>query len=418
MTRALVITLLFLSLSASSLAQVSGLYVPSDKPVRNMRKALTNPETFFLLLEFRKGDTTMTVADLDLLDSAYNIAFDKRNPKLYTMRVEGYGDRNEGATQARVDAVVRYFAMRSHETFPVRYAYNPISCSCHGDTMELLRFEVPLETAVYNCDELPSSRTVLNKSVPLRSTVLVTFRNNPDECIGAARGCYIPREDSVIHGYYTSLFLKRGSVYSVENTKDSCPGGLEITLDDHLDSRAIVERYFLIPHRRQIFAMAGYTVLHSNFNRTPDECEKELPDSIYVRFPVTQEQFDAKIRIFAKAATTRGMEYKALPTRKVPSKTGGITVEAAIDPSQFDTIFIGKKITEKELSKYFFEVGTDTEAGSFTVGKKHYKAFRPGKRGEYDIKKPLRALLRIVPDQEEEIETRPIENPEEVIEED
>ena len=417
MKRLVVIVLLAIA-TVPALCQRTGLYVPSDKPVKNMHKALTNPDVFFLLVDFGKNDTTIKVSDLDWLDSAYNIAFSRSNPKLYTMKVEAYGSDNESVSNKRVEAVVRYFAMRSHSLFPVRYATNPIICSCNGDTVETLRFEVPLEVATYNCSQLPPSRTVLNKSIQLDGTVLVTFRNNPDECIGAARGCYLPEKDSLVHGYYTSLLLKRGSVRAVENTKDTCPSGFEVAIDDNLDSKAIVERYFLIPHRKQILVMAGYTVLHSNFAREVGECSQPLPDSIMVRFPLTQEQYDSKIRIFAKVPTSRGLEYKALPTRKVPSKTGGITIEAPINASQFDTIFIGKKITDKELSKYFFEVSTDTEAGSFTIGKKHYKAYRLGRRGEYDIKKPLRDMLRIVPEQEEEIDPVPIDNPEEIIEED
>ncbi|MCR4659838.1 MAG: hypothetical protein K5650_06035 [Bacteroidales bacterium] len=418
MRRFWLIMLAMLALMPPAFGQGSGLYVPTDKPVKNMRRALTNPEVFCLLIQFKPADTTLTVADLDLLDSAYNIAFSLDNPKLYTMRIEGYGTADTVKTATRVEAVERYFAMRSHAPFSVRYARNPIRCSCHGDSVEVLRYEVPTIKEVYNCAQLPPSRLLLNKSVPLQNTVLVTFRNNPDECIGSARGCYIPTQDSTVHGYYTSLMFKRGSVYSVENTKDSCPTGFEVRIDDHLDSRQIVERYFLIPHRKQILVMAGYTVLSSNMNRKAGECEQPLPDSIYVRFPVTKEQFDSKLRIFARVPTSRGPEYKALPTRKVPQKTGGITIEAAINASQFDTIFLGKKIDPKELTKYFYEVPTDTEAGTVTVGGKYYKAYRPGKNGGYDIKKPLKAMLRIVPDQEEEIDTHPVENPDEVIDED
>ena len=165
----------------------SGLYVPSAKPVKNIQKALINPPTFCLLLSYQGNDSSYSVNDLDLLDSAYRIAFDVENPNYYTMTVESYGNADDSLGQRRVDGVVRYFSMRSYAPFPIRMANNPIRCSCHGDTVETLRFEVPVSTAVYDCAELPEARRKLNKSVPLENTVLVTFTNNPDECVGTAR---------------------------------------------------------------------------------------------------------------------------------------------------------------------------------------------------------------------------------------
>ena len=64
----------------NSLYAQSGLYVPSAKPIKNMQKALTNPPTFCLLLSYDGIDSAYSVDDLDLLDSAYRIAFDIDNP--------------------------------------------------------------------------------------------------------------------------------------------------------------------------------------------------------------------------------------------------------------------------------------------------------------------------------------------------
>ena len=387
----------------STLCGQSGLYVPSSKPVKNMQKALTNPPVFCLSLSYQENDSTYSVDDLDLLDSAFRIAFDIDNPNYYTMTVESYGDGNDSLGQRRVDAVVRYFAGRSYAPFPIRMAYNPISCSCHGDTVETLRFEVPVSTAVYDCAELPEARRKLNKSIPLENTVLVTFTNNPDECVGTARGCYMPSEDSIVRGYYATLFLTKGSVYSVAGTKDTCPGGLEVTVDDHLDYRQTVERYSLIPHPKQILVQAGYIVVKSNFARTADECELEQKDSVFIRIPATPEQLASKLKFFAKAKTSRGLEYKALPTRKLPGK-GDLVLQAPISVDQFDTIYLGKRIQEKELKDYFYEVDSPTEAASFAVGKRFFVAYRVDKHGRYELKEALKNLFRIVPEQEEDLE--------------
>ena len=379
----------------------SGLYIPSAKPVKNMQKALTNPPTFQLLLCYQGNDSSYSVNDLDLLDSAYRIAFDIENPNYYTMTVESYGNGDDSLGQLRVDGVVRYFAMRSYAPFPIRMAHNPIRCSCHGDTVETLRFEVPTSTAVYNYSELPEARRLLNKTIPLENSVLVTFKNDPDECVGTARGCFMPSEDSLVRGYYATLFLVRGSVYSVAGTKDTCPGGLQISVDDHLDYRQTVERYKLIPHPKQILVQAGYIIVKSNFGRGADECELEQKDSVFVRIPATPEQLASKLKFFAKVKTTRGIEYKALPTRKLPGK-GDLVLQAPISVDQFDTIYLGKRIQEKELKDYFYEVDSPTEAAAFAVGKRFFVAYRVDKHGQYELKKALRNLFRIVPEQEED----------------
>ena len=381
----------------------SGLYVPSAKPVKNMQKALTNPQTFCLLLSYNGNDSAYSVNDLDLLDSAYRIAFAIDNPNYYTMTVESFGDSDESLGQRRVDGVVRYFADRCYAPFPIRMANNPIRCSCHGDTVETLRFEVPVTTAVYNTADLPEARRMLNKNIPLQNAVLVTFTNNPDECVGTARGCFMPAEDSLVRGYYATLFLARGSVYSVAGTKDTCPGGLEVTVDDHLDYRQNVERYRLIPHPKQLLVQAGFIIVKSNFGRTADECEVEQKDSVFIRIPATQEQLAAKLKFFAKVKTSRGLEYKALPTRKLPGK-GDLVLQAPISVDQFDTIYLGKRIQEKELDDYFYEVDSPTEAAAFAVGKRFFVAYRVDKHGQYELKKPLRDLFRIIPEQEEDIE--------------
>lgn len=404
---------------AIGLRAQSGLYIPSAKPVKNMQKALERPEVFCLLLQFDGDESEYREQDLDLMDSAYRIAFAVENPNYYTMLVESYADDDGELGRRRADAVVRYFAMRSHAPFPIRYANNPIHCSCHGDSSEVLRYEVPLAVEVYDCGQLPEARMLLNKSVPLRGTVLVTFRNDPDECVGSARGCYTPAEDSLVHGYYASLFITRGALHTVEGTKDTCPTGIEISIDDHLGYRPIVEQYRLIPHPKQLLVQAGYIVLKSNYSRGMDECEVPQKDSIFIRIPATPEQVEAKLRFFARVKTSRGTEYKALPTRKLPGK-GALVLQAPINVTQFDTIYLGKRIQENELKKYFYEAASSTEAAAFTVGKRHYVAYRVGKHGEMELKKPLKALFRITPEQEEETlldsgRSRP-DDPEEIIE--
>lgn len=398
----------YLSLILTATAQTSGLHIPSDKPLkpRELAKAWTNPEQFCLLLHFDSNDSSYREADLDLLDSAYQIAFDRNNPRLYTMSIEAYGNAaNQALMQARVESVYRYFTMRGHEAMPVRFAYNPIHCSCHGDTIELLRFEVPTDKQIYNCDSLPPSRLLLNNDISLQGTLLVTFRHDPIECIGGNNGCFLPAQDSNIRAYYTQLILKKGSLYAVYNTKDECPPPVELSIDEHLDYRQIVDRYFLVPHRRQIILPVGYVVLHSSFNRKPDEC-RYLTDSIYVRFPVTEEQVEAGLKVYAKKYTSKGAEFKSVPTKKIK---GGpvLMIQGTINPTQFDTIFLAKRIEVDEVSKYLYSADSPTEQGAVTITVKgeerYFKPFRVDGKGQYDFKKNFRALLRIVEAEDEDL---------------
>ncbi len=397
---ALVVAVMAAVAAPCAVAQ-TGLYVPAKGPVRNMQKALHNPEVFYLLLCYEGSAPTYSVSDLDLLDSAYRIAFDIDNPMYYTMAVEAYGDGNETLGKERVDGVYRYFAMRGGQRFPVRVARNNIHCSCMGDTVETLRFEVPVATAVYNAAELPESRRLLNKSIALQNCVLVTFRNDPDECVGTARGCYVPAEDSIVRGYYASLSLAKGSVRAVDNTKDTCPSGLEITVEDHLNYRKVVEQYSLVPHRKQLIVQAGYIVIKSNWAQAIDSCTQPQKDSIFVRIPATPEQVAAKLKFFAKVKGKRGEEYRQLPTRKLPGRAE-LMLQAPINATQFDTIYVGKRIQEGELGRYFYSVDGPTEAAAFKVGDRYWVAYRVGKGGQYELKKHLMELFRVVPEQEEE----------------
>ena len=398
--------ILFLALSSVAWGQQSGLHIPSEKPIKpkDLPRAWTNPEVFCLLLHFDEGDSSYRESDLDLLDSAYSVAFNRDNPRLYTMSIEAYGNGfDQDLMQARIESVYRYFTMRGHEVVPVRYAYNPIHCSCHGDTVELLRYEVPTDKQVYDCAELPSTRKILNKDIALDGALLVTFRDNPVECIGGSSGCFIPAQDSNIRAYYTQLILKKGSIYSVLNTRDECPPPVQISIDEHLDYQQMVEKYFLVPHRRNIILPIGYVVLHSSFNRQPDECT-HLTDSIFIRFPVTEEQLESRLRVYAKKYSSKGMEYKPLATKKIK---GGpvLMLQGALNPTQFDTVFIAKRITEDEVSKYLYPADSPTEQGAVTImikgEERYFKPFRIDGKGQYEFKKLFRNMLRIIEDEED-----------------
>ncbi|MBR1798401.1 MAG: hypothetical protein IJ761_00680 [Bacteroidales bacterium] len=373
----------------------SGLYIPSAKPIRNLQKALEEPEVFSLLIKYHGADSNYAIDDLDLLDSAYRIAFNHDNQYYYELTIEGYGDADTLLTQTRVLNIHRYLAMRGGENRILRTKRNRIYSSCFGDTTELIRYEVPTHLAVYDCNILPDSRKHLNKNIDLSNSVLLTFRNNQAECVGEISGCAIPTVDSIVKNKYVSLHIKRGAIYSVNDTKDTCPNRFTLKIEENLDYKPIIERYSLIPHKKQVLVQAGFVVLSAKYLYPLDSCRVVQRDSIFLRMVATQEQVNAKLKFFTKINTSRGMEYKALATKKVVD--GGTTyLQATINAGQFDTIYIGKRIQEDELKSYFYEVGSNIEAASFLYGKKYYVPYRMGKDGSYELKKKFKEMFRIV----------------------
>ncbi len=401
---------LFYGICVLGLHAQSAIYVPNSKSIKpNPATGLIQPESFILILEYKPEQPTYTLEDIDLLDSVYRIAFSRENPMMYTVTIEGYGNAtNQNLIKERVQGVHNYFTNRSNAQFMIRIAPNPISSNCYGDSIEMVRYEVPTDLKYYDIAQLPASKAIFNKT-PLDGKVKITFTNNPKACVGDFEGCSLPTRDSIIRSYYSSVTLAKGSLQHIRNTKAECVGDVEFSIEEHLDYREILNRYFLVPHDKQIIVQVGYIVLHSNYKKAYNECTRELPDSIFVTFPVTQAQFDNRLRVFGKKYTEKGAEFKSLITKKLPSDIS-LSIRAAINPTQIDTLFLAKRININELDDYFFRAKTDIEEGAFTVKGNHYKAYRYNKRGEYELKKPLRLLFRMEDDvNNEEIEDSKID---------
>ncbi|MBO7629564.1 MAG: hypothetical protein J6S87_06420, partial [Bacteroidales bacterium] len=127
----------------------------------------------------------------------------------------------------------------------------------------------------------------------------------------------------------------------------------------------------------------------------------------YIRFPVTEEQVEAGLKIFAKKYTAKGSEFKSVPTKKIK---GGpvLMIQGALNPTQFDTVFLAKRIEVDEISKYLYRADSPTEQGVVTIlvkgEEQYFKPFRTGGKGQYEYKKNFRALLSIVEAEEDDLE--------------
>ena len=69
------------------------------------------------------------------------------------------------------------------------------------------------------------------------------------------------------------------------------------------------------------------------------------------------------------------------------------TLTTTINAFQLDTIYIGRKIEEKEMSDYFFPA-KEGEPGAFQAMGGWLKPYKLDKRGSYVIKKNMQMMLR------------------------
>ena len=400
MKKLLIFLIICSALATQAIAQ-SYIYTPPVKKQKNtpgkpkkQEPVIPFPEQFCLLVDFANGSENYDLETLDLLDSVYRIMMDRTNPRMYAIAIEGFGgDNDDSLTFHRVNNVYDYFVQRSKSPFLVRITTNKIKNSCSGEGEELIKYEVPVDRKYYKMSELPQSRHTFNNT-PLTGKVLMTFKHNPEACIGGFTNCCVPSRDSLVRGYYSSVMITKGALLRIDNTRDKCPDSIDFAIEEHLDYKEVLERYFLIPHKKQLLIQVGYVVLKSNYKRDTGECISEMPDSIFVRFPITQEQWQNKVRIFGKKYSEKGVEYKSLTTKKMASKVS-LAVQAGINVTQLDTIFLGKRIQPEEIDDYFYQIKTDVEEGSFQYKGKYYKAFKVNKNGDYEMKTPLRELFRI-----------------------
>ena len=73
--------------------------------------------------------------------------------------------------------------------------------------------------------------------------------------------------------------------------------------------------------------------------------------------------------------------------------TKDVTLECYITPFQFDTIYLGKKVEEKEMGDYFYPA-REGEPGAFEAMGGWLKPFKLNKQGDYIIKESMQSILR------------------------
>ena len=116
---------------------------------------------------------------------------------------------------------------------------------------------------------------------------------------------------------------------------------------------------------------------------------------VKVRVPIELHQNDARLKFYAKVYDNKGKAYyKSIPTKKEKDKETKLqTLTVDLNVFQLDTIYIGKKIEEEELSDYFYSA-KEGEPGAFPLLGGWLKPYKLNKKGQYVIKKQMQMVLR------------------------
>ncbi len=417
MKKTVFLSFFFFALLLTQSKAQTGIYIPLAPGARPSLQEMQRPSQFEVLVSFEKGSMRYSLDAIDILDSVYKMSFAKENPHFYRLEITGYDDgdsinaENNTLARDRVETVYNYFLARTKTTdYLVRTAYNEFYGSCGGIEKELVRYKVPVDFNYVSLINLKETEKTFGKNIPLSGKVRMKFISDTKACLGDFSNCYIPRQDTIIRSSYSNVMLSKGCLYQKLHTKDSCNSQLTFSIEEHLDHRKIIENYFLVPNPKQLIVQCGYFILRSDHKIKYGECKNALTDSIFLRFPATAEQLENKIKFIGKVYTDKDVQFKALKTKKISSKISP-GIQCAINPTQIDTIFIGKRITEEELKDYFYPA-KENEPGAFRAKGKFYKAFKYDKNGEMILRKEFEKLFRI--SEEETIDLDAVNEEEEV----
>lgn len=370
---------------------------------RNAQPLNNFPEEFEAFICFPASKSTYTEEALNALDSVYKIAFDNDNGRFYKITIIGYDDgetiKEESTSLARDRAiqVFEYFASREETEFIVRKTKSKYYHSCKGEIDCIIKYKMPFDFKWINLKDKPFEERVKD-GINLRNKVYIHIENNPDECLGKFNDYYYPSQDTTILTQNMSMLkIPKGALKSITHTKDTLDSEMKLQFEDILSFEDITRTYQLVPHYRQYIINAGYFVLKSNHQPNYESCElrEDFKQDITIRLPLEMQQNNSRLKFYAKTYKTNGSwEYKAIPTTKEKDRETGLqAITGHLSAFQMDTIFIGRRVNEKDMSKYFYPA-KEGEPGAFNAMGGWLKPYRLDKRGSIILKKEMEMILR------------------------
>jgi len=363
----------------------------------------TYPERFEAFICFDKGQTTYREDALDVLDSVFKIVFDQDNGMFYKMTITGYDDADKiteaTASLARERAVnaFHYFASREQTEYIIRRTKSFYKTSSEGATECYIKYKMPFDFKWYNLqDTIHIEKTI--SGVDLTSKVYILVENDTAECLGKFNDYYYPGQDTTLMSSgYAMLKVPKGALESTTHTKDTINNSLTLSFTSCLSFEDVTREYKLVPHKTQYIVSAGYMVIKSNHCPVYEKTalRDEYPQNITIRLPMELQQNEGRLKFYARTYNPNGTwTYKIIPTKKEKDKESGIeTLVGSLTAFQLDTIYLGKRVEEKEMSNYFYPA-QEGEPGAFNAMGGWLKPYKLDKKGSIVIKKDMQAILR------------------------
>lgn len=379
-------------------------------PVKKKRNSQRNnqdtvspyPERVEAYINFDKGNAYYTKGGLNALDSVYMMTFNSANNRFYKMTIIGYDDGEEiteatsSLARNRAIVVFKYFSSREETEYIIKRTPSSYVQSCIGEVNYYIKYKMPFDFQWINLYSLPAEERVENE-ISLAGKVHIIIEDDPEDCLGEYYDYDWPSQDTVLSGNHAQITIPKGSLEFIHHTKDTIPYSCTIGYKEFLSFEKLTSNYLLVPHKKQYIINAGYIVVSPEKKPDYSSCATKdtITPTIKIEVPIEKQQQAAGLRFYGKTYRPNGdVVYKAIATKKNKDKeTKEVTLECYITPFQFDTIFLGKKVEEKEMSDYFYPA-REGEPGAFEAMGGWLKPFKLNKQGDYIIKENMQMILR------------------------
>ncbi|MBQ0113570.1 MAG: hypothetical protein KBT03_10605 [Bacteroidales bacterium] len=371
---------------------------------QNQKQEVVNPypERVEAYINFEKGNAYYTRGGLNALDSIYLMTFNSSNNRFYKMTIIGYDDggeiTEESSSLARDRAIVvfKYFSSREETEYIIKRTPSTYTQSCVGEINYYIKYKMPFDFQWLNLYNLPEDEKTEN-GISLASKVHIIIEEDQEDCLGEYYDYDWPAQDTVLSGNHAKVMIPKGTLEYIHHTKDTIPYSCNIEYKEMLSFEKLTSNYSLVPHKKQYIINAGYIVVAPEKKPDYSSCASKdtITPTILISVPIEKQQQAAGLKFYGKTYKPNGeVVYKSISTKKIKDKdTKDVTLECYITPFQFDTIYLGKKVEEKEMGDYFYPA-REGEPGAFEAMGGWLKPFKLNKQGDYIIKESMQSILR------------------------
>ncbi|MCF0210963.1 MAG: hypothetical protein HUK18_06625 [Bacteroidales bacterium] len=353
-------------------------------------------------INFDKGNAYYTKGGLNALDSIYLMTFNTKNNRFYKMTIIGYDDggeiTEESSSLARDRAIVvfKYFSSREETEYIIKRTPSQYTQSCVGEVNYYIKYKMPFDFQWINLSTINEEERTEN-NISLAGKVHIIIEDDPEDCLGEYYDYDWPSQDTTLSGNHAQVMIPKGCLEYIHHTKDTITYTCNINYKEVMSFEDLTANYKLIPHNKQYILNAGYIVVSPEKQPDYSSCATKdtITPTIQIDVPIEKHQQAAGLKFYGKTYKPNGtVVYKAISTKKIKDKdTKDVTLECFVTPFQFDTIFLGKKIEEKDMSNYFYPA-KEGEPGAFEAMGGWLKPFKLNKQGDYIIKEEMQAILR------------------------